>query len=269
MELGLGRFDWVSFLVETDADAFQATYLPLWNAAITERIPEGLRRKKSRVHALGATKTGRRRYVLSVWGEYAHLADNLNFAFWAEYLTRVDIRTTLYDCADDTFDRLTTALQYAETRNNIETFNVSKRTKNHARDAGGKGVRFGSRKSDVSTKLYRRGKEKPAVETQIIDDRLKDIVSEVEEAQEDTQGVFDGWNALRSALASLQDKHLTRWLFSAGIEKSLEDLRFEDIPMPGKLRQMFQLDMWADGAPLPLPDDELPEPGASKRERGG
>lgn len=238
MEVGVRRYDYVSFLVETHADLFQDIYLAEWNRAIKDRIPAPSQKRFQRVHALGATKEGRRRYVLSVWGEYAGLVVNLPFDKWSDFLTRVDLRAQVYDCRPDTFERLCRALENAETRSNLESFKTPKRTKNHQRDAGGRGVRYGSRKSDVSSKIYKRGQENPAIETQVQDDKLDAAVLDASMSQEEAPHFADGWHYLRDHLELIQDRHFDNWLFQAGIEGSLEGLRHDDIPVPKFVREM-------------------------------
>lgn len=254
MHLGIGNYDWVSFLIEADADAFQLHYLEEWNQIVVNRIPEPERRKKSRVHALGATKGGRRRYTLAVWGEYAALVKNLPFAKWADHLTRVDVRTKLYDCRPDTFERLCIALENAETKNNVESFKVAKRQKNHQRDSGGRGVRYGSRKSDVSSKVYKRGNEIPAFETQFQDDKLDAVVLGNLELAGELGSDAASWGGLLLNLQALQRRHIDHWLFQAAIDHSIEGLSHEMIPMPKHLRETYQQELW--GEPQPTPEDD-------------
>lgn len=240
MQVGVRRYDYASFLIETHADLFQDIWLNEWNVLVANHIPEPQRRKFQRVHALGATKEGRRRYVLAVWGEYARLVVNLPFEKWAENLTRLDLRAQVYECRPDTFERLCRALENAETRNNVESFKTPKRTKNNQRDAGGRGVRYGSRKSDVSSKIYRRGKENPAIETQFQDDKLDAAVLDALTDISDAPHITGKWELLRSRLEVCQDRHFANWLFQSEIDKPLEGLRHEDIPQPRFVREILE-----------------------------
>jgi hypothetical protein len=256
MHRGIRYWDYVSFLVEADADLFQTHYLEEWNTCVVNRLSPADAKRFTRVHALGAGKQGRRRYVLSIAGHWAHLVTHLPFAKWADNLTRADVRATMYDCRGDTFERLCLALENAETRNNIESFKVARRTKSNARDAGGRGVRFGSRKSDVSSKVYRRGKENPAIETQVQDDRLGEAVLDALEALEGPGMQDQGWEILISCLSDIQDRHFNQWFFASKIEGSLDKLSHENIPMPKHIKETYQLEIWAGGAPLPEPPNE-------------
>lgn len=254
MEVGLGRFDYASFLIECDEMEMQAMWLPEWNTCLVNRLPETVRKRHTRVHALGATKGGRRRYIFSVSSEFAENIRYLPFAKWADQLTRVDIRSIIYQCRPDTYEKLCLALECAETRNNIETFKVAARTKTHARDTGGRGVRYGSRKSDLSTKVYKRGSELPALETQFQDDKLDAAVLMALEESLSLESDEFSWITLRSHLSMMQERHMSNWLFQAKINKGLDGLRHEDIPMPEAIRQMYQLEMW--GEPRPGPEND-------------
>lgn len=255
MQVGVRRFDYVSFLIETHADLFQDIYLNEWNVLVKNHIPEPQQKRFQRVHALGATKEGRRRYILAVWGEYAKLAANLPFEKWADHLTRVDLRGVIYECRPDTFERLCRALENAETRNNVESFKTPKRTKNNQRDAGGRGVRYGSRKSDVSSKIYKRGKENPAIETQFQDDHLDSAVINALTTISDNPHILGKWEVLRAGLEMSQDRHFRNWLFQAEIDAELEGLRHDQIPLPRFVREMLH----QESMQLEAPEPEEPE----------
>ena len=269
MHLGQPQIDWAGFLIECEPDLFQTHYLEEWNMLIVARLPAWAQSKQQRVHALGATKGGRRRYVLSVSGESAQHVAQLPFDKWVDHLTRYDVKRKLYECRPDTYERLCVALQFAETRRNIEAFKLPKRTKNTARDSGGEGVRFGSRKSDKCTKLSKRGNEVPYFETQIQDDLLGGLVLDVQMANEVLKSRLHAWEDLLDHLGAAQTRHIDTWLRLAGIDRPIDGLRHEDIPMPPKLQAMFQLDLWAGGAPLPQPDDEPQRHGSAKKQDGG
>lgn len=255
MHLGVAQIDWVSFLIECEPDLFQTHYLEEWNMLLVARLPAWAQSKQTRVHALGATTNGKRRYVLSLWGETAQQAMVLPFCKWADHLTRVDIKRRLYDIRPDTYERLCVCLQFAETRRNVEAFKLGKRTKNQQRDSGGEGVRFGSRKSDISTKLSKRGKEIPYFETQIQDDLLSQVLADVMMQVEEGLPEDYAWNALCERLDAFQERHINHWLFAAGIDKPINGLRHEDLPMPNKLVSLFQNELWSNpGETAPTED---------------
>jgi hypothetical protein len=222
---------------------------------LVARLPAWAQAKQTRVHALGATKGGRRRYILSVWGESAQQVIHLPFAKWSDELTRYDVKRRLYDIRPDTYQRLCVALQFAETKRNVEAFKLPKRTKSDQRDSGGEGVRFGSRKSDICTKLSRRGNEVPYFETQVQDDLLGSHILDVIMTAQENPLHFDTWAALLEQLGERQKLHIQCWLSLAGMDKPIEQLKHDDIPMPAKLREMFQIELW--GEPQPQPEDEL------------
>lgn len=269
MYLGYPQIDWAGFLVEAEPDLFQQHYLEEWNALLVAHLPGWAQKNQTRVQALGATKYGRRRYVLSVWGESAQSVVNLPFRKWADELSRYDLKRRLYDIRPDTYERLCVALQFAETRRNVEAFKLPKRTKSDKRDSGGEGVRFGSRKSDIYTKLSRRGNEIPYFETTVQDDLLGGIVNDAFIALEGAPNDNRAWASLLEALEPVQARHIGAWLTCAGIDRPIDGLRHEDIPMPGKLRKMFQLELFAGDAPLPLPDDEPPAHDTAQQQRDG
>lgn len=269
MHLGAGNCDWVSFLIECEPDLFQTHYLEDWKTTVVARLPAYAQAKQQKVTALGSTTHGKRRYILSLWGEAAREHKHLNFFVWSEFLTRYDVKCRLYDIRSDTYERLCIALQFADTRRNIETFKLPKRTKNTARDSGGEGVRFGSRKSDLSTKLSKRGNEIPYFETQIQDDRLDAAVVEAELLAEGDKKYNLRWEYLLALATGIQAKHIEAWLFAAGIDRSIDGLRHDDIPMPKKLQEMFQLEIWSGGAPLPEPDDLSERHGSAMKQDGG
>lgn len=256
METGLGRFDYASFLIECDELELQAFWLPDWNERLVNRLPVAEQKRHTRVHALGKTKSGRRRYVFTVSSEFAENIRYLPFAKWADNLTRIDIRSALYNCHPNTYEKLCVALEHAETRNNIETFKVARRTKTHQRDTGGRGVRYGSRKSDLCSKVYKRGNELPAVETQIQDQKLDTIVLSMLEV---VLGEYDDehlWAGLRSLGSAIQKRHIDNWLVQSGVNGSLDGLSDASIPMPKALKEMYQIDLWAGGGPLPEPVED-------------
>lgn len=253
MHTGQPQCDWVSFLIECDHDLFQKHYLEEWNMLLVATLPAWAQSKQTRVHSLGAVTGGKRRYVFSIWGESAEQVRRLPFAKWFDNITRYDVKRRLYDIKPDTYERLCVALQFADTRRNVEAFKLPKRHKNTQRDSGGEGVRFGSRKSDVCTKLSKRGKEVPYFETQIQDDALNRIVLDVFMDAEETGNHNNSWSNVLERCGNLQMRHIQAWLFASGIDKPIDGLRHEDIPMPEKLKKMFQLELWSGGAPLPTP----------------
>lgn len=251
MHTGQPLCDWVGFLTECEPDLFQQYFLEEWNMLLVASLPAWAQSKQTRVHALGATTRGKRRYVLSVWGESAQQVHRLPFGKWGDYITRYDVKRRLYDIKPDTYQRLCVALQFADTKRNLEAFKLPKRQKNTQRDSGGEGVRFGSRKSDLSTKLSKRGNEIPYFETQIQDDTLDRTVLDVFTDREEEGTAFRPWEALLEKAGALQMRHIQAWLFAAGIDKGIDGLRHDDIPMPKQLRDIFQLELWGEPRPEP------------------
>jgi hypothetical protein len=261
MHLGAEQCDWVTFLIECEPDLFQTHYLEEWKMLVVAPMTTWAQKHQQRVHALGTGDGGRRRYTLSLWGESAPLHARLPFGKWSENLTRYDVKRRLYDIRPDTYERLCVALQFAETRRNVEAFKLPKRTKNAQRDSGGEGVRFGSRKSDLCTKLSKRGREVPYFETQIQDDKLGAVVLEQYQTAEGRPYSAIDWEHLLFECARVQDKHIETWLRLAGIDKDIDHLRHEDIPMPKKLKDLFHQEMlWGGDYPEPPPDepDDIP-----------
>ena len=164
------RFDYVKLFFSQDHDYFQAHTLPLINTAISYCDPVGQLRTCSRLSALGGSNPKESRYIFEVWGPMADkFALHMVPRFWAN-LRRLDLRVELDELSQQQMLDASRYLAHRETKHNTALFNSQPRHKRgEARDIGGIGIWFGSRKSAQHGVIYKRGKEQPAAEYRIKD----------------------------------------------------------------------------------------------------
>ena len=106
---------------------------------------------------LGPTESSnmRSRYVVEMWGKTAHLSIAMVPKHWWERLARVDARYTLVGTTSEELGSfINRNVMQRNSKKNVTTFDTRPRQKTNTRDVGGRGIVFGSRKSDLHTAIY-------------------------------------------------------------------------------------------------------------------
>lgn len=172
-----GRIDKVDFkfLLDYDEFAIHNKYLSELFETIKEDngIGGGLR-----VGCFGVEKeSGKRRYIVSTWG---HACDYLLQQLPTEYegnVSRVDFRIES-EIVPENISRIKAMIEEHNPKGrNVQDFSTRKREKEYGRNAGGKGLAFGSHKSDVRLTAYKRNGEVGAIEIQVSGAKLQGITS--------------------------------------------------------------------------------------------
>lgn len=160
------RIDYVKFIFKTDEQQFQDLYKPSLDH-INRMCDEG-GDKMGKLTALGTDADGLRRYCIEFWGESAVSAVVYAPMQWFNFVYRLDLRQEVPNIESDDLRAIQVYVSVKPTgRTGTSTFTTRPATKNHMRDVGGLGIRFGSRKSDKHAVLYKRGHERTAFEFRI------------------------------------------------------------------------------------------------------
>lgn len=266
MDIGLFRPDYVKFILEVPALAFHERYWSEFERCVLEHYSLPTRRSHHKLTVLGSRDPECRRYVIEVWGEPAGSVFNLGFSKWAEHMTRLDLRANIYQMSPRLYEKLRLGLQYSRTRLNVETFKTAKRSKKDGRDAGGRGVRVGSRKSDICFVLYQRAEELPAIEFRFIDAVLAEVFEGAADLIEEFGDTISGWKTVCDALTTKGLSRANGLLFQAGIDHSLDGLSEGDIPVPQDILDLYQLELAL--VPDQEPEDPTTYDGQYVEERG-
>lgn len=160
------KVDYLKFLLAMDYDRAQQEITPVI-AAIKAMQGVEVANVGCKLTVLNPTESsnGRSRYVIEVWGDAAHYAISMVPPRWWEHLKRIDARYTLHDVTSKALGAfINRNIMQANSKKNVTTFDTRSRQKTNTRDVGGRGIVFGSRKSDVHTAIYARGNEPVALE---------------------------------------------------------------------------------------------------------
>lgn len=117
-------------------------------------------------------------YAVQVTGPAAASFGHLPWS-WAWSLSQVHFKTF----ADEVYTGATTGFadaMYASEGTGQLSFFSAKKENNRPKDGGSKGVRVGSRKSDVHTIVYKRQRQRAGIETRVQDKALNRMVNETE-----------------------------------------------------------------------------------------
>lgn len=157
------RIDYLKFIVKTDEREFQERYAWVFNDVNTWLVKQGC--KPGKLTALGVGTDGLRRYCIEWYGDSAGHAVEMIPTHWYTVMYRIDLREQmeLIEAADIQAMQAYVAVR-PKGRTGTSSFHTRPATKNHMRDVGGVGLRFGSRKSDKHAVLYKRGRERSAFE---------------------------------------------------------------------------------------------------------
>ena len=160
------RIDYLKFVVAMDYDRGQRIMANIV-VAIHQRNLDLRERENYRITVLGpvAADPDKSRYCVESWGEKAvQLALVVPEFFWDD-LNRIDFRQPLLNANSEQVESFISRRAMSKTgARNVTTFNTKNRQKSDSRDVGGRGITFGSRKSDSHTVVYMRAGEQPVLE---------------------------------------------------------------------------------------------------------
>lgn len=158
--------DYLKFILPYDYDRAQQEVAPTV-AAIKGLAGIEVPTADVKLTVLGPTESsgGRSRYVVECWGKTAHYALTMVPKHWYERLARIDARYQLTSTPATALGAfINRNILQANSKKNVTTFDTRSRQKTNTRDVGGRGIVFGSRKSDIHTAIYARGSEPVALE---------------------------------------------------------------------------------------------------------
>ena len=171
------RIDYLKFLIPMDWDRAQEAIKPMVDFVASDKTLL-VTNRDFKVTVLNPTPStnGKSRYIVEIWG--AHTMEILPLIpdwFWGS-LSRIDHRTPLLKTTDAALTAFIQKWAMSDRGlRNIATLNTKPRTKSNKRDVGGRGIIFGSRKSNSHTVVYKRGNELPAIESRIEKDKAQDV----------------------------------------------------------------------------------------------
>lgn len=161
--LGAARIDYLKFIIKTDEIEWQERYAPMFRSINDWLGMNGC--TPGKVTPLGSGADGLRRYCIEYWGVTARHASEMVPHHWYNLLYRIDYREEVPVIDSDDLRAIQAYVSVRPSgRTGTSTFTTRPAKKNHQRDVGGLGVRFGSRKSDQHAVLYKRGQERTAFE---------------------------------------------------------------------------------------------------------
>lgn len=159
--------DYLKFVVPMDHDRGQMAIANIKEKLAEQDVPVLKEGANLKITVLDSTANdpGRRRYCVESWGPASHYLASIVPFSWFEHLNRIDYRTVLRCVGEPQLAAwIDEKYRGKAGRRNVTTFNTKPRTKSHSRDVGGRGITFGSRKSDSHTVVYQRGDEMPTIE---------------------------------------------------------------------------------------------------------
>lgn len=210
------RFDYARFKIEVSPENWQTIYDGFREARATFKA-SGEFDKCHKVNRLWYNaQSGKETWSLDVWGEWAGIVWSLN-EWWFGWLTRLDVRSTLWDCDKEAVMALGEHLNRAGGPYNVHTYNSKPATKRMGRDRGGVGFALGSHKSDLRISCYKRSSEPTAMEFQMTGrylERSKTTAHENWFATDKTAGL---WYRLKECVVEAGEHRFERVLEHAGI----------------------------------------------------
>lgn len=171
------RIDYLKFIRPMDYDQGQQLLQPI--VAMLNDADCPINEKDNyKLTLLGGTESSNQktRYVIEVWGLHCDRFVRGIERHWFEYLTRIDYRAPLKHTTTVSLDAyINQQVLSGKSKRNVSTFATKNRQKTNTRDVGGKGVIFGSRKSDSHTVIYYRGGDMPAIEMRLQNRKALDL----------------------------------------------------------------------------------------------
>lgn len=217
MDLGYFRWDYISLWFEMEPDEFHQHLQQL--DGIASAHPQCSDWKgMSKVKALGQTKDGRRRYVISAWGRGANIVPYLPVSYHT-HIHRLDIKAWPEGYTMDDLKELRAEMLNKPCGYNLTTHDGKLRQKTDKRDAGGTSLAIGSHKSDLRVSLYGRGQEKVCIEFQVSGDMLKRVFLDLATSPENRRDSFTFWVMVKERLQQLGVCRYNKALDNAGVSR--------------------------------------------------
>lgn len=171
------RIDYLKFVVAMDYDLAQRALAKMKGAIIEQKLPL-VEKQNFKISVLGpvAADPDKARYCVEAWGEYSVYLAQVTPMGWWDHLNRIDWRQPTIKTQPAAFEAFVQRRAMAKTgARNVTTFNTKNRQKTSSRDVGGRGITFGSRKSDSHTVAYARAGEVPVVEVRFQGRKAEEI----------------------------------------------------------------------------------------------
>lgn len=177
------RFDYVRLIFRCDDEMFQNDYLPRINSLLIAAQRAADEQAKHNVNVKG--RSGRREnyYEIDVWGNQAdYFAVSMPEEWWGS-LARLDLRHESDALTESVIADLQVKYAFqAQGKHSILSFKTPGATKTDRRDVGGRGIRFGSRKSDQHAVAYKRRGGPGALEYRISGRKAQELGREITQA---------------------------------------------------------------------------------------
>lgn len=210
------RFDYARFKIECAPENWEAIYGGFRKARETFKA-SGDFDKCHKVNRLWFNAAaGKETWALDVWGEWAGIVWSLD-EFWFQYLTRLDVRRTLWDADGEAVMALGERLNRAGGPYNVHTFNSRPGSKRMGRDRGGVGFAIGSHKSDLRISCYKRTGEPSALEFQMTGRYLSRSMETARENWIATDKTAGLWYRLKECVQEAGEARFERVLENAGV----------------------------------------------------
>jgi hypothetical protein len=210
------RADYARFICVTPAGTFRQYYNGLCRAAEQVKF-YGEWSKTHKVNALHSQNPAWETTAIDIWGEWAGIVFSLPWEPWGKWLKRFDVRAIVWDASDDAIIGLGQYLQRNVTNYNVEVFSSKPASKRMGRDRGGKGLRLGSRKSDLCVVIYKRHQEPAACEFRFQGQVLANFREMITRDIGGNEAVLSPWANLVQRSTSAGETRLNNILEKAGI----------------------------------------------------
>ena len=210
------RFDYARFKIEVAPENWEAIYNTFREARATFKASGDFDKSHKTNRLWFNAQAGKETWALDVWGEWAGIVWSLP-EFWFKWLTRLDVRTTLWDADGDAVEALGVHLVKAKGPYNVHLFSSRSSTKRMGRDRGGSGFAIGSHKSDLRITVYKRASEPVACEFQMTGRYLARSVEAAYQNWLDTSRTQGLWYRLKELVIEAGQHRFERALEQAGI----------------------------------------------------
>lgn len=210
------RFDYARFKIECSPENWEAIYNGFREARATFKASGDFDKSHKTNRLWYNAQAGKETWALDVWGEWAGIVWSLD-EWWFQWLTRLDVRRTLWEADKDTVMALGEHLNRAGGPYNVHTYNSKPATKRMGRDRGGVGFALGSHKSDLRISVYKRSGEPSAAEFQMTGRYLERAKEAARENWLNTAKTAGLWYRLKELVVEAGEQRFERVLEHAGI----------------------------------------------------
>lgn len=210
------RFDYARFKIECSPETWNQVYEGFRNARATFKASGDFDKSHKTSRLWFNAQSRKETWALDIWGEWAGIVWSLD-EWWFQWLTRVDIRSTLWDVDGEQVRALGQTFRSETCGYNVHVYDTRPASKRMGRDRGGHGVAIGSHKSDLRIAIYKRAKDPTAMEFQMTGRYLERSKEAARKNWLNTNKTAGLWYRLKELVQEAGEARWERVLESHGI----------------------------------------------------